>query len=94
MISAYSYLDIENFNKFINNMFSHKQPKADKEKGCTGWVSNPHLLQSGKVPFIFSHFVSGYTPETQKLSKEVNIVSSSTIPISELLNKDSLCFVP
>ena len=31
-------------------MFSHKQPKADKEEGSARWGSNPNPLQSGQAP--------------------------------------------
>ena len=40
----------------------------------------------------FSHFISGYTPETQQLPKEVNTVLSLTILISELLINNYLCY--
>ena len=39
--------------ELINNMFSDKQLKADKEKGSAGWGSNPHILQSGQAPYPF-----------------------------------------
>ena len=34
----------------LNNMLSHKQPKADKEKGSAGWGSTPtpHVIQTAR----------------------------------------------